>query len=61
MLGFKWCVIGIAVLTGIYVVAGGYMAAALNDLVQGIVMLAGISMVVVSILNGQSRPNAPMK
>ena len=52
-LDFKWCVIGIAVLTGIYVVAGGYMAAALNDLVQGIVMLAGISMVVVSILNGR--------
>lgn len=50
---FKWCVIGIAVLTGIYVVAGGYMAAALNDLVQGVVMLAGIVMVVVSILNGR--------
>ena len=50
---FKWCVIGIAVLTGIYVVVGGYMAAALNDLVQGVVMLAGIVMVVVSILNGR--------
>lgn len=50
---FRWCVIGIAVLTSIYVVAGGYMAAALNDLVQGIVMLGGIVMVVGSILAGK--------
>ena len=50
---FKWCVIGIAVLTGIYVVAGGYMAAAWNDLVQGIIMLAGIAAVVGSILAGR--------
>ena len=50
---FRWCVLGIAVLTGIYVVVGGYMAAALNDLVQGIVMLAGIVLVVLSILGGR--------
>ena len=52
-LDFRWCVIGIAVLTGVYVVAGGYMAAAINDLVQGIIMLGGIILVVVSILKGQ--------
>lgn len=50
---FKWCVLGIALLTGIYVVAGGYMAAAWNDLVQGIIMLAGIATVVGSILAGR--------
>ena len=50
---FTWCVLGIALLTGIYVVVGGYMAAALNDLVQGIIMLGGICLVVVFILNGQ--------
>lgn len=52
-ISFVWCVIGIAVLTAVYVVVGGYMAAALNDLVQGIIMIAGIGMVVVSILNGK--------
>lgn len=50
---FKWCVIGIAILTAVYVVAGGYMAAALNDLVQGIVMLGGIMLVVGAILSGK--------
>jgi len=50
---FTWCVIGIAVLTGIYVVVGGYMAAALNDLIQGIIMLVGIILVVAAILNGK--------
>ncbi len=45
--------IGIAVLTGIYVVVGGYMATAINDLVQGIIMLAGIALVVIYILNGK--------
>ena len=53
---FVWCVIGIALLTAVYVVVGGYMAAALNDLVQGIIMIAGIGMVVVSILNGKECP-----
>ncbi|RGX55399.1 MULTISPECIES: sodium/proline symporter [Anaerotruncus] len=50
---FKWCVIGIAVLTGIYVVVGGYMAAALNDLVQGVIMIGGICVVIAAILNGR--------
>lgn len=50
---FNYCVIGIAILTAIYVVVGGYMAAALNDLIQGIIMLGGICMVVYSILAGK--------
>lgn len=50
---FTWCVIGIAVLTGIYVVVGGYMAAALNDLVQGVIMLGGIVLVVWGVLEGK--------
>lgn len=50
---FKYCIIGMAVLTAIYVVVGGYMATAFNDLLQGIVMLVGIVMVVLGILNGQ--------
>ena len=39
---FKYCIIGMALLTGVYVVLGGYMAAAANNFVQGIVMLGGI-------------------
>lgn len=49
---FKYCIIGMAVLTGIYVVLGGYMATVANNFVQGIVMLAGIVLVVAAVLNG---------
>lgn len=46
------CVIAMAVLTGLYVVLGGYMATAINDFIQGIVMLFGIVAVIVAVLNG---------
>lgn len=49
---FKICVIGMAVLTGIYVIIGGYMATALNDFIQGIIMLFGIVAVIAAVLNG---------
>ena len=32
---FRICVVVMAVLTGVYVIVGGYMATALNDLIQG--------------------------
>ena len=35
------CIILMAVLTGVYVIAGGYMATAINDFIQGIIMLFG--------------------
>ncbi len=47
------CLIIMAVITGFYVVAGGYLATAISDFVQGIIMLAGIILVVVCVLNGQ--------
>lgn len=47
------CVIGMAALTGVYVVLGGYMATAINDFIQGIVMLFGIVAVIAAVLNGQ--------
>lgn len=47
------CVLGMAVLTGLYVILGGYMATAINDFIQGIIMLVGIVAVVLSVLNGQ--------
>ena len=47
------CVAGMAALTGVYVVLGGYMATAINDFIQGIVMLFGIAAVIAAVLNGQ--------
>ena len=45
------CIIIMAVLTGVYVIAGGYMATAINDFIQGIIMLAGIVAVIAAVLN----------
>ena len=46
------CVIGMAALTGVYVILGGYMATSMNDFIQGIIMLVGIVAVIVSVLSG---------
>ena len=45
------CVIVMAVLTGIYVIIGGYMATAINDFIQGLIMLVGIGLVIGAVLN----------
>ena len=46
-----WAVVVVmAVLTGIYVIFGGYMATAINDFIQGIVMLVGIVTVIAAVL-----------
>ena len=42
-----------AVLTAIYVIAGGYMATAINDFIQGVVMLVGISAVIYAVLESK--------
>lgn len=47
---YSICVIVMAVLTGIYVIAGGYMATAINDFIQGIIMLFGICAVIGAVL-----------
>ena len=47
------CVIVMAILTGIYVIAGGYMATAINDFIQGIIMIVGIIAVIAAVLNSQ--------
>ncbi len=44
------CILIMAVLTGVYVVFGGYMATAINDFIQGIIMLVGIVVVIVAVL-----------
>ena len=50
---YSVCVIVMAVLTGIYVIAGGYMATAINDFIQGIIMIVGIIAVIGAVLKGQ--------
>ena len=45
------CIVIMAALTGVYVIAGGYMATAINDFIQGLIMLGGIVAVVLAVLN----------
>lgn len=47
---YSVCVIVMAVLTCIYVIAGGYMATAINDFIQGVIMLFGIAAVIFAVL-----------
>lgn len=50
---YSVCVIAMAALTGVYVILGGYMATAINDFIQGIIMIVGIIAVIIAVLNGQ--------
>ena len=46
-----WVLI-MAVLTGVYVIVGGYMGSAMNNFIQGLVMLVGIVAVIAAVLRG---------
>ena len=48
---YSVCIILMAVLTAIYVIAGGYMATAINDFIQGVIMLVGIVIVIAAVIN----------
>ena len=48
-----WMLI-IAVLTAIYLVAGGYIATAYTNLIQGVIMIAGVICLVVAVLRHES-------
>ena len=50
---YSVCVIAMAILTGVYVIAGGYMATAINDFIQGIIMIFGICAVIAAVLKSQ--------
>ncbi|MCQ2577845.1 MAG: sodium:solute symporter [Treponema sp.] len=50
---YAWCIILMAVLTAVYVIAGGYMATAINDFIQGIIMLVGITVVILAVLKAK--------
>ena len=48
---YEYCVVLMAVLTAVYVILGGYKATAINDFIQGIIMLFGISAVIIAVLS----------
>ncbi len=50
---YSVCIILMAVLTAVYVIAGGYMATAINDFIQGIIMLGGISTIIVAVIKSK--------
>ncbi len=50
---YSTCVIIMAAITALYVILGGYMATAINDFIQGIIMIFGIIAVIAAVLNGQ--------
>ena len=54
-------VVAMSVLTGIYVIFGGYMATAINDFIQGIIMLVGIIAVIASVLSKNGGFNAAIE
>ncbi len=48
---YSVCIIVMAVITAIYVIAGGYMATVVSDFIQGVIMLFGIVAVIAAVLN----------
>ena len=50
---YRVCILAMAILTAIYVIAGGLVATAVNDFIQGIVMLIGIVAVIAAVLSGK--------
>ena len=50
---YEFCVVIMAILTAVYVILGGYKATAMNDFIQGVIMLFGIVAVIVAVLNVQ--------
>ena len=47
---YSVCIILMSVLTAVYVIAGGYLATAINDFIQGIIMLFGLVAVIVAVI-----------
>ena len=50
---YEYCAIGMSVLTAVYVILGGYKATAMNDFIQGIIMLFGIVAVIAAVIAAQ--------
>ena len=50
---YEYCVVIMAILTAVYVILGGYKATAMNDFIQGIIMLFGIIAVIAAVIASQ--------
>ena len=50
---YEYCVIIMAILTAVNVILGGYKSTAMNDFIQGIIMLFGIVAVIAAVLASQ--------
>ena len=50
---YNICIIAMAIFTAVYVIVGGYKATALNDFIQGIIMLIGIAAVVICVVSNK--------
>lgn len=48
---FVYCMAAMALLTGAYLLLGGYVATAVNDLIQGIIMLIGVAFMIYFIVS----------
>ena len=48
--GYEYVMVAMALLSAVYVVLGGYGATAVNDFIQGMIMLIGIAAIVISVL-----------
>lgn len=48
---FEYCMLAMAVLTGIYLLLGGYIATAINDFIQGLIMIVGLVLMVYFVMS----------
>ena len=58
---YTYCAIIMACLTAVYVILGGYKATAINDFIQGIIMLFGITTVIWVVLQQQGGLSAAVE
>ena len=58
---YEYCVILMAILTAVYVILGGYKATAMNDFIQGVIMLFGIVTVIAAVLSSQGGLSAAVE
>ena len=58
---YEYCVVIMAILTAVYVILGGYKATAMNDFIQGVIMLFGIVTVIAAVLNSQGGLSAAVE
>ncbi|MBO4748599.1 MAG: sodium:solute symporter [Clostridiales bacterium] len=49
--GYEICIVVMSLLAATYVILGGYMSTAINDFIQGTIMIVGITMTIICVLN----------